>query len=96
MRLCLHPACDWNEFRDVRGERQPHKLKDGELAAMLREFKIMPRSIWPLERTANSRSAKGYRRLQFEKAWRLYCIDDGTSAQSSNVRNLRRADDGTA
>jgi hypothetical protein len=87
---------DWNEFRGVRGEQQPHKLKDSELAAMLREFKVMPHTIWPLNRTDESRSAKGYRRAQFEELWRVYCSDDGTASQASNIRSLRRADDGTA
>ena len=70
---------DWNEFRGVRGERQPHKLTDSELAAMLREFRIIPHNIWPLNRTAESKSARGYRRAQFEEVWRVYCTDDGTA-----------------
>ena len=87
---------DWNEFRGVRGEQQPHKLKVTELASMLREFKIRPRTIWPSNRTAAAKSAKGYRRSQFEEAWRAYCADDGTAAHGNNVRSLRRASDGTA
>jgi Protein of unknown function (DUF3631) len=69
---------DWHEFRGVRGEQQPHKLKDSELAAMLREFRIRPHNIWPPNRTADSKSVKGYRRAQFEDAWRVYCAEDGT------------------
>ena len=86
---------DWNEFHGIRGEQQPHKLKETELASMLREFKIRPSTIWPPNRTARSRSAKGYRRSQFEEAWRAYCADDGTTAQPNNIRTLRRAGDGT-
>jgi Protein of unknown function (DUF3631) len=87
---------DWHEFRGVRGEQQPHKLKDSELASMLREFRIRPHNIWPPNRTADSKSAKGYRRAQFEDAWRVYCAEDGTTAQASNIRSLRRGGDGTA
>jgi hypothetical protein len=87
---------DWNEFRAIRGEQQPHKLEETELASMLREFKIRPCTIWPLNRTAKSRSAKGYRRSQFEDAWRAYCADDGTTAHNNNIRTLRLANDGTA
>ncbi len=87
---------DWNEFRGVRGEQQPHRLKDSELASMLREFRIRPRTIWPLNRTAKSKSTKGYRRSQFEEVWRVYCADDGTTAHGSNVRSLRLAGGGTA
>jgi hypothetical protein len=89
-------AGDWNEFRGVRGEQQPHKLKQTELAAMLREFKIRPRTIWPENRTVESKSAKGYLRSQFEEAWRAYCAADGTTAHSSNIRSLRLVSDGTA
>jgi Protein of unknown function (DUF3631) len=87
---------DWNEFHGVRGDQQPHRLKDTELAAMLREFRIRPSNIWPPNRTADSKSAKGYRRAQFEDAWRGYCGDDGTTAQANNIRSLRRGDSGTA
>jgi hypothetical protein len=87
---------DWNEFRGVRGEQQLHKLKETELAGMLREFKIRPRSIWSLNRTAKSKSAKGYMRSQFDAVWRAYCAADGTTAQGSNVRTLRLVGDGTA
>jgi hypothetical protein len=71
------------------------RLKDSELAGMLREFRIRPHTIWPPQRTADSKSAKGYRRSQFEEAWRVYCADDGTTAQANNIRSLRRTGDGT-
>ncbi|WP_172899873.1 DUF3631 domain-containing protein [Bradyrhizobium erythrophlei] len=87
---------DWREFRGVRGDGSPHKLRDSELATMLREFKIRPRSIWPLHRTAKTKSAKGYRREQFEAVWRVYCADNSTAAHGSNIRSLRRAGAGTA
>jgi Protein of unknown function (DUF3631) len=86
---------DWNEFRGVRGEQQPHKLKDSELASMLREFRIRPQTIWPSARTAESKSSKGYRRQQFEEVWRVYCAA-GTTAQAGNIRSLRGTGDGTA
>jgi Protein of unknown function (DUF3631) len=88
--LLVLDETDWTEFRGVRGEQQPHKLKASELAAMLRDFQIRPRSIWPTNRTATSKSAKGYRRSQFEEVWLAYCGEDGTTAQASNIRSLRR------
>jgi hypothetical protein len=69
---------EWSEFSGVRGDQQPHKLRHGELAIMLRDFAIRPRTIWPANRTPDSRSAKGYRRAQFEEVWRKYCADNGT------------------
>jgi hypothetical protein len=86
---------DWKEFPGVRGEQQRHRLRDSELASMLREFRIRPRTIWPMNRTPGSRSAKGYLRSQFEAAWRRYCDDGGTPAHASKIRSLR-AGDGTA
>jgi hypothetical protein len=82
---------DWTEFSGIRGEQQPHKLKAGELALLLREFGIRPRSIWPANRTPESRSRKGYRRSQFEEVWRQYCRDDGTPAHRSSISGLRLA-----
>jgi uncharacterized protein DUF3631 len=81
---------DWKEFIGVRGEQQPHRLRDSELASMLREFKIRPRTIWPLKRTADSKSTKGYLRSQFEQAWHRYCDEDDTAAQASKVKSLRQ------
>lgn len=80
---------DWKEFLGVRGEQQPHRLRDSELASMLREFKIRPHTIWPLNRTAESKSFKGYRRSQFEAIWHRYCADDDTPAHASKVNSLR-------
>jgi len=87
---------NWCEFRGVRGDQQPHRLKDSEIATMLLEFRIKSRTIWPSNRTAESKSSKGYRRSQFEEAWARYCADDGTTAHPSNIKALRLAGDGTA
>jgi hypothetical protein len=81
---------DWKEFLGVRGEQQPHRLRDSELASMLREFKIRPHTIWPSKRTADSKSTKGYLRSQFEQAWRRYCDEGDTAAQASKVKSLLR------
>jgi hypothetical protein len=89
----------WTEWRGLHGGQQPHHLTQNELAKLLGPFDIRPKTIWPPQRTAASRSAKGYLRSQFEQAWASYCdaFDDGpeggtggTASQSSNVRHLRR------
>jgi hypothetical protein len=94
--LCEIDDSDWKEFRGVRGDQQPHRIKDSEVANMLRDFAIRPNTIWPKRRTPTSRSAKGYRRSQFEAIWRAYCAEDGTPAHASNIRTLRLVDDSTA
>jgi hypothetical protein len=86
---------DWSEFRGVRGDQQPHKLKSGELASMLRDFGIKPRPIWPLNRTAKTKSARGYRRQQFEVVWRAYCSEPVTPSQANDIKNLLRVDGDT-
>jgi Protein of unknown function (DUF3631) len=91
--LYVLDEAEWCEFRGIRGDQQPHRLREAELASMLREFKIRPHTIWPANRTAKSKSAKGYRRSQFEEAWRRYC-NDGTASHTSNVKSLRAAGDG--
>jgi Protein of unknown function (DUF3631) len=84
---------DWCEFRGVRGDQQPHRLKDTEIASMLREFGIRPQTIWPLNRTAMSKSFKGYRRSQFEQAWAAYCAEDDTPSHPSKIKSLESVDD---
>jgi hypothetical protein len=79
----------WGEWRGIRDDRQPRKLSQGELTRLLAPFGIRPRSIWPPRRTSESRSAKGYLRRDFEKAWRAYCgSPDGTPAQPTSIRRL--------
>ncbi len=79
----LHAVSDyWLDWRD---DRPGHKLSQGDVARLLRPFKIKSKSIWPAHRTPNSRSRKGYTRDQFEDAWRSYC-GAGTAAHSK--RNI--------
>jgi hypothetical protein len=88
-------AGDWTEFHGLRGDAQPHKLKSGELASMLRDFGIRPRPIWPLNRTPKSKSARGYRRQQFEATWRMYCSESVTPSQAKGIKSLLHVDDDT-
>ncbi len=81
---------DWTEFRGLRGDQAPHKLKDSELAVMLREFKIRSRVIWPPHRKRETKSARGYLRTAFEQIWATYCSDEAvTPSQSGNVKGLQ-------
>jgi Protein of unknown function (DUF3631) len=66
----------WLDWSDERAGR---KLNQGDLARMLRAFRIRSSSIWPVQRTPSSKSRKGYLREQFEAAWATYC--DGTTAR---------------
>jgi hypothetical protein len=78
----------WSEWRGARGNQQPRRLSQGELAKLLKPFGIRPQTIWPLNRVPGSKSSKGYYKRQFEAAWASYCSDDGTTAQPNNIRTL--------
>ncbi len=78
----------WSEWRGLRGDQPMRRLSQTDLAMMLNPFGIRSKTIWPPNRSAGSRSAKGYLRSQFEAAWRSYCSDD-TPSQPNNIRHLR-------
>jgi Protein of unknown function (DUF3631) len=83
----LEPEGDisWSEWRGVRDDQQPRKLSQGELARLLRPFRILPRSM---RVKGNLKTKKGYFRQQFESAWARYCSERGTPLQESNVKYL--------
>lgn len=79
----------WNEWRGPRDEQAPRRLTQGQLALLLKPFDIQPRTIWPLRRGVNGKSARGYYRHQFARAWAAYCPGADTPTQRSNVKHLR-------
>jgi hypothetical protein len=83
-------GAEWCEFRGTRGDQQPHKLKDSELAAMLKDFRIRPRTIRQRDSTA-----KGYHRPDLVDVWAKYCTEDVTASHTSNVKGLRVVGNGT-
>jgi uncharacterized protein DUF3631 len=81
----------WSEWRGQRSDQTPRHLSAGEMARVLANFHIRPRTIWPPRRGTKDRSAKGYFKSQFAEAWAAYC--DGTPSQPSNVRHLNLTSD---
>jgi hypothetical protein len=81
----------WDEWRGPHDDQRACKLTKSELARLLRPFHIYPRTIWPVPRQPGDKSAKGYLRADFEKAWRSYCDDSaGTTSQASKIIELPR------
>jgi Protein of unknown function (DUF3631) len=80
----------WGEWTGLHDNQRPHRLTTRELARLLRPFRIYPRPIWPLQRTATSKSARGYMRSQFEDVWRDYC-GNVTTSQPQPIKRLRLA-----
>ena len=79
----------WSEWRGVHGTQPPRRLSQGELARLLSPFGIRPR-ILPLgSRQQRGASHRGYRREQFEAAWRAYCSTADTPTHGSGVSRLR-------
>jgi hypothetical protein len=81
----------WAEFRGQKNDGAPHPLRQTELKAMLRSFKIRTKSVWCVDpQTSRPVSRKGYTRSQFEPVWEAYCPKTGNPAGSSNIRYLDR------
>ena len=76
----------WLEWRGPNDDQQPHKLTANELARLLRDFKISPRTVSPLgSRLLRGPSSRGYFRRDFEAAWASYC-----TASTANAPTHRR------
>ena len=86
----------WGEYRGPHDDRPPHKLRQAELARLLRSFRIKPRTIWPAQRRPRSKSSRGYMRSQFEAAWSDYCRTGDTATSASKIRHLPRTGSDTA
>jgi hypothetical protein len=80
----------WGEYRGPHDDRPPHKLRQAELARLLRSFRIKPKTIWPAQRRSGSKSSRGYLRSQFEEAWAAYCSTSDTATQASKIMHLPR------
>jgi hypothetical protein len=86
------PDAPWSEWCGPLGDQTPRAFSTGQLARLLSVFPIRPRTMWPPRRGTtgkSAKSAKGYFRKDFERAWAAYAETDGTPAQPNNVRYLR-------
>jgi Protein of unknown function (DUF3631) len=73
----------WAEYCGVQGDETPRRLSVRTLSGLLEPFGIKSRTVWPLHRTADTRSGEGFYRAQFEETWRSYLPEDDTT--HSNV-----------
>lgn len=81
----------YNEWRGPNDDRpSARKLTQSSLAEVLRLFGIRPHSLWPRPRQADSKSFRGYERIQFEAAWAAYCAQPVTPSQPSKIIGLPR------
>ena len=72
------------------GRGTPHGITAGELARLLRDWRVRPRTLWsqgPKERRV---SAKGYLRADFEELWHDYEISAVTQSHVAKIVALER------
>jgi hypothetical protein len=82
----------WSDWCGPHGDQTPRALTQGIMAGLLRKFRIKPATLWPTPRNRDAKSAKGYRRSDFEGAWRRYCSPEaGTPSQRGKIRHIRAA-----
>jgi hypothetical protein len=88
----LHKLDDgmWLDWRGPNDDRPPHKLTQSELARLLRNFNIRPRTIWPENRVPGAKSRRGYLKDQFEPAWRSYCGSPDTPTHPNKIVRLAK------
>jgi hypothetical protein len=87
--LIAEPHGLWSDWTGENKVQTPRPLTTGIMAVVVRKFGVRPTTLWPPGRTAETKSAKGYRRSDFESAWERYAAADGTSAQAHGIRQLR-------
>ncbi len=81
----------WIDWRGKNDTDAPRPMSAAIMAKLLAVFRIRPVTIWPLGRTADTKSSRGYRRDQFVDAWRRYCpeAEADTPTHPSKIRQLR-------
>jgi hypothetical protein len=86
--LNLLPHGMWIDWRGLQDNDTPHPITAGVVAKLLAPFGIRPATIWPLHRTADTKSTRGYHRHQFERAWSQYCPEADTPTHSGKIKAL--------
>jgi hypothetical protein len=81
----------WSEWTGVDGDRPAHPITQTELARVLDEFQISPKTISPLgSRGSRGASSRGYKREQFERAWSSYCRPDApTHRRTAGLKRVK-------
>jgi hypothetical protein len=79
----------WGDYRGASGSERPRRLTPIAVVRLLSPFKIKPRTLWPLQRTAESKSVRGYHRTDFEAAWSSYCDENATTSQARRLHVIK-------
>jgi hypothetical protein len=81
----------WDEWAGLDDTAAPHRLTEGDIGRLLRDFKIRSKTIWPPLRNSGTKSESGYYRSQFEGAWASFCQPTSTPSHTSKIRYLARS-----
>jgi Protein of unknown function (DUF3631) len=93
-RLAL-PDARWTRYRGASGIEYAHPIEMHEQAALLALVDIESKSCWPLGKRQRGGSFRGYKRIQFEAAWRTYgaAAPDDTEPGRARLRLITPASD---
>jgi len=80
----------WQEFCGRDSKALPHRLRSGEMVAILSDLSVRTRNKWPSPRPPGAKSFKVFYRDDLEKAWQALAPDGATSPQPSKVIQLPR------
>jgi hypothetical protein len=67
------PDARWTRYRGPSGTDYAHPIEMYEQAALLEKVGIKSETCWPTGKRERGGSFKGYRRVQFEEAFRKHC-----------------------
>jgi hypothetical protein len=79
------------DWRGANDKGQPHELTSPELSRLLRRFEIRSRSLFPMPRTPDCKSFRGYMRSSIEAAWRDHCSESDTPTHSNKIIALAKS-----
>ena len=75
----------WDGWAGEDGRGTPHGITAGELARLLRDWWVRPRTLWSPGPKDRRVSAKGYLRADFEELWHDYEISAVTPSHAAKI-----------
>jgi Protein of unknown function (DUF3631) len=80
----------FGDWRGVNDRGQPHELTSSELSRLLKRFGVRSRPLFPIPRTPDSKSFRGFMRSSIDVAWRAHCSENDAPTHSSEIVALAR------
>jgi putative DNA primase/helicase len=74
----------WLEWRGKNGNRPAGPITQAQLADVLHDFQIRPRTIRPVD-APDGKTKRGYHCQGFEQAWAAYCPSERSTRRANMV-----------